>query len=318
MEKVAEFTGKKVQDAVDEGLKTLGITLDDADIKIISNGGLFKKAKVLITYDDGLTEEQAAAKAAAEQAKAEAQKKAQAPVMSKPEKAKKSEQAAPPEDEPHWGSAPIKREPSMASNFGKGKEKPAAQEQNKNGEEHAPKQNKQKNPQGEKPQREHNDKKEHAARQSALPTEEQIADAKRFLTDLIGLMHIDGEVEVSIDEGMRVNVNTEDARVIGHRGEVLDAMQQLISARINSSHGNFVHVTVDGLGYRDRRKETLENLARRMAEKALRSHRKVTLDPMNSADRRIVHAALGERDDVFTRSEGHEPARRVVIVPKRK
>lgn len=79
-----------------------------------------------------------------------------------------------------------------------------------------------------------------------------------------------------------------------------------------------MHITVDGLGYRDRRKDSLENLARRMAEKAVRTHRKVTLDAMNSADRRIIHAALGNREDVFTRSEGHDPARRVVIIPKRK
>ena len=131
-------------------------------------------------------------------------------------------------------------------------------------------------------------------------------------------MHIEGEVAVTTDEGMRINVNTEDARVIGHRGEVLDAMQQLVSAQINTSHGKFVHVTVDGLGYRDRRKETLESLARRMPDKAVRTHRKVTLDAMNSADRRIVHAALGDREDVFTRSEGHDPARRVAIIPKRK
>ena len=55
-----------------------------------------------------------------------------------------------------------------------------------------------------------------------------------------------------------------------------------------------------------------------MADKAVRTHRKVTLDAMNSGDRRVIHAALGNRDDVFTRSEGHEPARRVAIIPKRK
>ena len=151
-----------------------------------------------------------------------------------------------------------------------------------------------------------------------MPTYEQIAAAKNFLGELLKKMNIDGSLEVAVSDGMRVNLQTEDARVIGHRGEVLDAMQQLISSIINTSHGKFVHVTVDGLGYRDRRKETLENLARRMADKAVRTHRKVTLDAMNSADRRIIHAALGNREDVFTRSEGHDPARRVVIIPKRK
>ena len=155
-------------------------------------------------------------------------------------------------------------------------------------------------------------------RESVLPTEEQLSLAKEFVTEMLSLMKIEGSVEIAVNEGMRVNLETEDARVIGHRGEVLDSMQQLISSIINNTHGKFVHVTVDGLGYRDRRKETLEGLARRMADKAVRIRRKVSLDAMNSADRRIVHAALGEREDVFTRSEGHEPARRVVIVPKRR
>ena len=141
--------------------------------------------------------------------------------------------------------------------------------------------------------------------------------SKTFVSELLSKMNISGKVETVVDEGLRINVDTEDARVIGHRGEVLDAIQQLVSSVINTSHGKFVHITVDGLGYRDRRKETLENLARRMADKAARIRRKVTLDAMNSADRRIVHAALGEREDVFTRSEGHEPNRKVAIIPKR-
>lgn len=299
MKKTVEFSGKKVQEAVDEGLRTLGITLDDADIRIISNGGLFKKAKVEITYDDGLTEEQA--KAAEEAAKAEKAKAAE-------EAAKAAAQQTPPEGEPHWDSAPVKREPTTR---GESKKKPNG------GERKEPR--KEKQPREEKSEgKEHAPKKEREERKSALPTEEQIATAKQFVTELIAHMNIAGEVETSVDEGLRINVNTEDSRIIGHRGEVLDSIQQLVSALINTSHNNFVHITVDGLGYRDRRKESLENLARRMADKAVRTHRKVALEAMNSADRRIIHASLGEREDVFTRSEGHEPARRVVVVPKRK
>ena len=286
MERVVEFVGKKVQDAVDEGLKTLGISLDDADIKIISNGGLFKKAKVEIRYDDGLTEEEAAAaeeKKAQEKAKAEAEEK------------KAQEKSGAPEDEPRWGSAPVKREPTV---------KPRTERKNEKTEENK-----------EQPRKEN---KERKPRETVLPTDEQVAAAKEFVTELLAKMNIEGTAEVVVDEGLRVNVDTEDARVIGHRGEVLDSIAQVVSAVVNASHGKFVHVTVDGLGYRDRRKETLESIAARMADKAVRTHRKVTLDPMNSADRRIIHAALGDREDVFTRSEGHEPARRVAIIPKRK
>ena len=290
----------------DEGLKTLGISLDDADIKIISNGGLFKKAKVEIRYDDKLAKNPPAEQKKEEPKKAEPKKdetKKAEPKKEQPkteESAKKQKQETKPrenkaaehEDEPRWGSAPVKREPTTVSDFGKERKEPKKEER-----------------------REPRPKKQ---RETALPTEEQIAAAKEFVTELLAKMNIAGGVEIVVEDGMRVNIDTDDSRVIGHRGEVLDSIRQFLSAMINSSHGNFVHVTVDGLGYRDRRKETLESLARRMADKAVRSHRKVTLDPMNSADRRIVHAALGERDDVFTRSEGHDPARRVAIIPKRK
>ncbi|MDE7394947.1 MAG: KH domain-containing protein [Clostridiales bacterium] len=307
MQKVAEFSGKKVQEAVEAGLKELGIDIDDAEIKIISNGGLFKKAKVAISYDDGKTEEDVAKEEAAK--KAEAEKAEQAAA-----KAKKSN-----DDEPHWQGAPQKREPSLAPSFGKHEhaEKEEKAEKEEGGEKVAPARKEQRG-HASKAEREPRPAKQHQSRPSAEPNEEQIETAKTFLEELLKRMNIEAKVEIKIEDGLRINVDTEDARVIGHRGEVLDALQQLVSTRINNTHGSFVHVSVDGLGYRDRRKETLENLAKRMADKATRTHRKVTLDAMNSADRRIIHAALSENENVFTRSEGHEPTRRVVIIPKRK
>lgn len=305
MQKQAEFTGKKVQDAVNEALRALGLTYDDVDIKILSNGGLFKKAKVLISYDDGLPEGAVPAAAAEEKPAAPVPEEKPAP---KQKPAKKAENAT--ADEPRWGSAPVKREPTTTSNFGKG----APAEKSESADTVSVQKPRKERKDGEYKPKEQKKK----ARESVAPTEEQIAVAKEFATELLARMHIAGDVEITADEGMRINVNTEDARVIGHRGEVLDSLQQLVSAVINTEHGKFVHITVDGLGYRDRRKDSLENLARRMAEKAVRTHRKVTLDAMNSADRRIIHAALGNREDVFTRSEGHDPARRVVIIPKRK
>ena len=296
MKKSVEFIGKKVELAVEAGLKELGITIDDADIKIIDRGGLLKKAKVLITYDDGKTEEEV--KKEEEEAKA-----------AKAEQAKKAEQV----DEPHFKDAPVKREPTLNPSFGKHEDEekaPAPQSEHK--------EQKGEKGKGNKAKKEQKPAKPRQERPSAEPTEEQIETAKAFLGELLAQMHIEGQIEVKVEDGLRINVDTEDSRVIGHRGEVLDALQQLVSTRINTTHGSFVHVSVDGLGYRDRRKETLENLARRKAAEATRRHRKVALDAMNSADRRIIHAALAESETVFTRSEGHEPNRRVVIVPKRR
>ncbi len=313
MEKVVEFTGKKVQDAVDEGLKALGLTLDDADIKIISNGGLFKKAKVAIRYEAKdeevapVKEEKVAPVRQEKQADEIKREPKQSDAKHKEEK-KPNKQTTPPEGEPHWGTAPVKREPSTTSNFGKSVERNEKKEK-------SPEPEKSEAPAKKAEQKERAPKK---ARESANPTEEQIGIAKAFLSGLLAEMNIEGNVEIAVNEGMRININTEDSRVIGHRGEVLDSMQQLVSSLINTSHTEYVHVSVDGLGYRGRRKESLEGLAQRMADKAVRTHHKVTLDAMNSGDRRVIHAALGNRDDVFTRSEGHEPARRVAIIPKRK
>lgn len=314
MQKVAEFTGKKVEDAVREGLKTLGITLDDADIKIVSNGGLFKKAKVEIRYEDNSVQTPEAEKK--ENAKIEKTSVNDSKTKNEFKKndAKKAEQ--PPENEPHWGSAPVKREPTTKSDFGK---KANSAKLEKETSEVKQKEDavteKKEQPEKKAQQPKERNKKE---REYAPPTEEQVAVSKEYAEKLIKLMGIEGTVEIEINDGMRINVNTEDSRIIGHRGEVLDSVQQLISSLINTSHGNYVHVVVDGLGYRGRRKETLESMARRMADKAVRTHRKVTLDAMSSADRRIIHAALGDREDVFTRSEGHEPARCVAILPKRR
>ena len=303
MEREAEFTGRKVQDAVQEGLQALGKTLDDVEIKIVSNGGLFKKAKVVIMYDDGKTEEQARQERQAEEEQKEEQRR------------KEREAAEAADEQPRPSDADVKREPDRMRGAGAKSARPPRQQRKNESDTATAGEDDGKT---EKPPRDNKPHEKKNRRESVPPTEEQTEAARAFLTGLLERMKIEGTVEIAESDGMRINVNTEDARVIGHRGEVLDAMQQLISAQINTAHGKFVHVTVDGLGYRDRRKDSLESLARRMADKAVRTHRKVSLDAMNSADRRIVHAALGERDDVFTKSEGHDPARRVVIIPKRR
>ena len=303
MQKSVEFIGKKVEEAVEAGLKELGIDIDDADIKILERGGLFKKAKVLITYDDGKTEEEVKAEEEAKKAAKAEEAKKEAPI-----------------DEPHFKDAPVKREPTLNPSFGKheeaSEEVPAPQpSQSKGGK---GKGGKGKSEKAAKAVKDQKPQKPRQERPSAEPTEAQIETAKTFLSELLSKMNIEGQVEIKVEDGLRINIDTEDSRVIGHRGEVLDAFSQLVSTRINTTHGSFVHVSVDGLGYRGRRKETLESIARRMADKATRTHRRVALDAMNSADRRIIHATLAESETVFTRSEGSEPNRRVVIVPKRR
>lgn len=116
------------------------------------------------------------------------------------------------------------------------------------------------------------------------------------------------EVELSGDE-MGV--------LIGKRGQTLDSLQYLISLVINKGTTEYIKVKVDTENYRQRRKETLENLAKNISYKVKRTRRPVSLEPMNPYERRIIHSALQNDRYVTTHSEGDEPFRRVVVTPKR-
>jgi len=103
--------------------------------------------------------------------------------------------------------------------------------------------------------------------------------------------------------------------LIGRHGQTIDAIQVLASAIVGGSGDGRREVVVDAAGYRDRRRRTLESLALRSAEEAVRTGSRVELDPMSAAERKIVHTALQDRTDVATSSEGDEPNRFVVVTP---
>ena len=101
--------------------------------------------------------------------------------------------------------------------------------------------------------------------------------------------------------------------LIGKRGQTLDALQYLSSLVLNKDHDDYVKVKIDTENYRDRRKATIENLAKNVAKKVKASGRPSTLEPMNPYERRIIHAALQDDKYVETHSEGEEPHRKVVV-----
>jgi spoIIIJ-associated protein len=103
--------------------------------------------------------------------------------------------------------------------------------------------------------------------------------------------------------------------LIGRHGQTIDAVQVLASAIVGGSGDERREVVVDAAGYRDRRRRTLESLAVRSAEEAVRTDSAIELEPMSAAERKIVHTALQDREDVTTSSEGDEPNRRVVVEP---
>ena len=144
---------------------------------------------------------------------------------------------------------------------------------------------------------------------------------KDFLKDVFAAMNVEVVVNIDYNEEeklMNIDLTGDDmGMLIGKRGQTLDSLQYLVSLVANKDTEDYVRVKVDTENYRERRKATLENLAKNMAHKVKRIRKSVSLEPMNPYERRIIHAALQEDKYVTTHSEGDEPYRRVVITPKK-
>ncbi len=147
------------------------------------------------------------------------------------------------------------------------------------------------------------------------------AVAKKFLKEVLDAMKIEATVKVSfeLEEGVvSINIEGEDMGIlIGKRGQTLDSLQYLTSLVINKETTCYLKVKLDTENYRERRKETLENLAKNIAYKVKRTKHPVSLEPMNPYERRIIHSALQLDKYVDTHSEGDEPYRRVVVTLKK-
>ena len=145
--------------------------------------------------------------------------------------------------------------------------------------------------------------------------------AETFLKDVFHAMDLEATIKVKYDaenKNMEIDVNGDEMGIlIGKRGQTLDSLQYLVSLVVNKDSSDYIRVKVDTENYRQRRKETLENLARNIAYKVKRTKRPVSLEPMNPYERRIIHSALQNDRYVTTHSEGDEPFRRVVVTLKK-
>ena len=144
--------------------------------------------------------------------------------------------------------------------------------------------------------------------------------ASDFLKDVFAAMNMTVVVDVKYnadDNEMNIDLSGDDMGVlIGKRGQTLDSLQYLVSLVVNKGNEDYIRVKVDTENYRERRKSTLENLAKNMAYKVKRTRRPLHLEPMNPYERRIIHSALQNDKFVTTHSEGEEPYRHVVITLK--
>lgn len=139
--------------------------------------------------------------------------------------------------------------------------------------------------------------------------------AKQFLEDVFDKMNIVGKITTRLDgKDLYVSVDGADMAVlIGRRGQTLDSLQYLVSLVVNKDRDDYIRVVLDTENYRDKRKDTLEKLANRLAYKAKKMRKDIILEPMNPYERRIIHSALQSNPYVSTRSEGEEPFRKVII-----
>lgn len=244
MEKYYEFKASNPETATRNGLAELGLTEEEVEIEVLSNGGIFSRAVVRITPK---TKEE--------------EIKAEEPVLSEEER-----------------EVPAKTE----------SEAPEANETAEDREEKFRK------------------------------MKEMRDEGKEYLSKIALLTGANVTVEGKVREDeVCLYIGGEDAgNFIGYKGETLEAVQTLVSYYLNKGETERVRIVVDADFYRERRKKTLTALARKLAKQAYNQHREISLEPMNSYERRIIHAALASSDEATTRSDGEGRARHIVIVPK--
>ena len=298
-----EFSARTQDEAVEMGLQELGVSIADVDIQVVEEGskglfGLFgsRPVKVRLTLKDAeedpladLLEDKKPAKPQIEPEKKQ-EKKPEKKAEKKPVEKKAEEKKPAPEKK----KAEKKAEPAEK----KEQEKPAVKAEIRP---------------MEKPE------------VTMIAAEELTDDspagtAHAFLAELTKLMGVDVTIDMGTDTEGNVYgyINGDTLGIlIGRRGETLDAVQYLTSLKVNRGREGYTRVTLDTENYRAKREDTLIRLANRMANRALRTGRKVSLEPMNPYERRIIHYALQQTEGVDTHSEGEEPNRHVVITHKK-
>ena len=311
-----EASAKTKEEAIELGLQELGVSIGDVDVLVVEEGskglfGLFgsRPVKVRLTVKD--SEEDPLGDLLEEKTAGKAEKKAEKKADRKPEE-KKGEKK--PEEKKQEEKKPAEKTEEKKTPEKKAEKKPEKKpaEKKAESEEAAP---------AEKNEIRTLEKPEVTMIPAdALDAESPAGVAKAFLGELTKLMGVDVTIDMGTDpEGNVYGFIQGDTLgiLIGRRGETLDALQYLTSLKVNRGRESYTRVTLDTENYRAKREDTLIRLANRMANRALRTGRKVSLEPMNPYERRIIHFALQQNEGVTTHSEGDEPNRHVVITHKK-
>ena len=322
MKKAFETSARTVEEAIEKGLQELGVSIGDVDVQVVEEGskglfGLFgsRLAKVRLTMKE--TDEDPLGDLITETETV----KEQAPVAVKeekkpqpaPEEPVKEEASAPEKtEEIPQRPAPVRREAKKTAGKKTAKKPASAGE---------PAEEKKQEKESEGTALPAEDAKMEKPEIHMIPAEELDVEspagvACSFLKELTHLMGVDVSVEMGTDDEGNVYgyMNGDTLGIlIGRRGETLDALQYLTSLKVNRGRDSYTRVTLDTENYRAKREDTLIRLAYRMANRAVRTGRRVSLEPMNPYERRVIHFALQKNEMVDTHSEGDEPNRHVVI-----
>ncbi|GFZ92037.1 Jag protein [Compostibacillus humi] len=145
-----------------------------------------------------------------------------------------------------------------------------------------------------------------------------IKETEKFILNVTKNMGADVEINTTVnDKHVTFELTGKDiALLIGKRGQTLNALQYLVHLVLNKESQSYYRVTLDAEGYRERRKETLESLALKKADRAIKLNKEIKLEPMPAFERKIIHTVLQEKEGVSTFSDGTEPHRYIVIAPK--
>ena len=341
-----EASAKTVEEAIEQGLQELGVSIGDVDVLVVEEGskglfGLFGSRPARVRLTVKASEEDPLSDLLDDRKPAKAKKAPEKKAEKKPEGGKAA--AAPKAAETEKPNETVKAgESGKTAETGKkaeGGKKPERKNEEEAGGKPAPEKKKAKKPAAEgKEDREKEDGDGGEAKKpgkepkpeirpmekpevTMIPAEEMTEDsaagiAHAFLMELTKLMGVDVTINMGRDAEGNIYgyINGDTLGVlIGRRGETLDAVQYLTSLKVNRGRDEYIRVTLDTENYRAKREDTLIRLANRMANRALRTGRKVSLEPMNPYERRIIHYALQQTEGISTHSEGDEPNRHVVI-----
>ena len=352
--KTIDVSAATVEEAISDGLAKLGCSISDCKVQILQEGakglfGLFgsKPAKVRLTLvsdeeekTDDFSINLREAMDSVPETRTAPEKRPQPARQPRPAQPRKPAEAPKPVEKPvekaeeKPAEAPVEKKNDVLERFksaplpGSSASEPDLLKSEPTYVFRPAKPQTQRAPRPQRPARREREDYEAPVRK-AEPAPENIVmhapdtlegQTQQFLLELTKKMGLDVQVDVHVDEEGHVFANIYgDALgiLIGRRGETLDALQYLTSLQINKGREGYTRITLDTEHYRAKREEALTRLAGRMANRAVKTGRKVALEPMNPYERRILHASLQGNANVTTHSEGEEPYRHVVIVPNK-